>query len=85
MVNDSDFVWFSKSSEGNTDDLYQIRWYNKDGKQRMEFFTTQKRAKIIWGDICGELSWVHIWLKPEMGLRAYLQHLPLDLVEIVKI
>lgn len=67
------------------DDLYQIRWFNKDGIEITEFFTTRNRATQIWGDICGELSYVHIWDKPVEGLQKFIQTLPLDLVDIVKI
>ena len=67
------------------DDLYQIRWFNKNGKEITEFFTTRERATDIWGDICGELSYVHIWDKPIEGLQKFIQTLPLDLVDIVKI
>jgi hypothetical protein len=82
---DNDLFWFRKNDKSGKDDLYEVNWTNKDGKERIDYFTTHERAKAIWGDICTELSWVHIWAKPEMGVRAYLQHLPLDLVEIIKI
>jgi hypothetical protein len=78
-----DLLWLGKRS--SLDDLYQIRWFNKDGVEVTEFFTTRKRATEIWGDICGELSYVHILDKPIDELRIFIQNLPLDLVDIVKI
>ncbi len=78
----SDLLWIGKVY--SKDDLYQIRWY-KDGKEIIEFFTTQKKATEDWGDTCGELGYIHICENPIEGLRKYIQTLPLDLVDIVKI
>jgi hypothetical protein len=72
-------------SSFKTDPLYQIKWHNTDGQERTDFFTTRKRATEVWGDICGELSYVHIWAKPTEGLKKFIQTLPLDMVDIIKI
>lgn len=78
-----DLIWTGKKY--NMDDLYQVNWVTCDGKDRLEYFTTRARAQETWGDVCGQLDYVHIWIKPEDGVRAFLQHLPLNMVEIIKV
>jgi hypothetical protein len=63
-------------------DMWVIDWHTVEGEARQDFFCTRATAKKYWGNVAGELSWVHIWDKPEEGVRHYLSHLPLHNVYV---
>lgn len=66
-------------------DCIQIDWVSVDGNTHADWFCTIEYGRKQWGNVCGDLSYVHICNSPRLSLLRYLLDLPLVSVHIQEI